>query len=248
LQQRGPATQPTFYLVNGYYGPVEIEVELSTPAPVVTEPPLPQRFVVPGVSEMLAFTVRPVGYVDRGHYSLRYRSVIGDPKAKHEPARPYRPPFPRGRGFFISQAFHGDSTHHDPQSTYAVDIAMPEGTPVCAARAGVVIEVANDYFENGLDVARYAARANLVRILHTDGTMALYAHLKLESARVVPGRRVEEGQVIAESGNTGYSSGPHLHFAVQKNEGLRLVSIPFLFRDADDHGIIPRQGMFLPAF
>jgi murein DD-endopeptidase MepM/ murein hydrolase activator NlpD len=248
LQQRGSATQPTFYLVNHYHGPIEVEVELAGPSPVVIEPPLPKRFVVPGVSELLAFTVRAVKYIDRGYYRIRYHSVIGDPHAQHTPARPYQPPFPKTESFLITQAFHDRSTHNDLQSLYAVDIAMPEGTPVCAARAGVVIEVANDYFENGLSVNRYATRANLVRILHPDGTMALYAHLKLESARVAPGTRVEEGQVIAESGNTGFSSGPHLHFAVQKNQGLQLVSVPFLFRDEQGYGITPRRGMILTAF
>jgi murein DD-endopeptidase MepM/ murein hydrolase activator NlpD len=47
--------------------------------------------------------------------------------------------------------------------------------------------------------------------------MAVYAHLQLDSIRVQPGRVVLMGEQIARSGNTGFSSGPHLHFAVQRN-------------------------------
>ena len=63
----------------------------------------------------------------------------------------------------------------DPSSQYAVDFVMPIGTNVFAARAGVVIEVASDFFENGTDVRVDGPRANVVRMLHDDGTMSLYA-------------------------------------------------------------------------
>jgi murein DD-endopeptidase MepM/ murein hydrolase activator NlpD len=79
----------------------------------------------------------------------------------------------------------------------------------------------------GLDPRRDRARANFVRILHDDGSMALYAHLAPGGVRVQVSQAVAAGEPIAWSGNTGYSTGPHLHFAVQVNRGLRLVSIPF---------------------
>jgi murein DD-endopeptidase MepM/ murein hydrolase activator NlpD len=122
---------------------------------------------------------------------------------------------------------------------------MPEGTPICAARAGVVMDVAGDFFEGGRSAARYGARANYVRILHDDGTMAVYAHLKLESIRVRLGAKVSRGQVIASSGNTGYSSGPHLHFAVERNAGMRLASVPFRFDDGSGTGVEPATSQTL---
>ena len=57
--------------------------------------------------------------------------------------------------------------------------------------------------------------------------MALYSHLKHEGVLVRVGQRVRKGEPIALSGNTGYSTGPHLHFAVQANRGMKLESIPF---------------------
>jgi murein DD-endopeptidase MepM/ murein hydrolase activator NlpD len=59
--------------------------------------------------------------------------------------------------------------------------------------------------------------------------MAIYAHLELEKAQVYPGLAVVAGQKIGYSGNTGFSTGPHLHFAVQINTGMELVSVPFTF-------------------
>ena len=72
-----------------------------------------------------------------------------------------------------------------------------------------------------------SADVDMDRILHEDGSMALYAHLKPEGVEVRVGQQVRQGQRIALSGNTGYSTAPHLHFAVQANGGMRLEAIPF---------------------
>ena len=96
-----------------------------------------------------------------------------------------------------------------------------------AARAGVVMQVESDFDKAGLNREKYGGRANFVRILHDDGTMALYAHLKPEGVMVRVGQRVQAGQQIGLSGNTGFTTGPHLHFAIQVNRGMRLESIPF---------------------
>ena len=66
-----------------------------------------------------------------------------------------------------------------------------------------------------------------VRVLHIDGTMAVYAHLQPESVMVHPGQRVRVGQRLGASGNTGFSTGPHLHFSVQANVGMEIRSVPF---------------------
>ncbi|MGI9257931.1 MAG: M23 family metallopeptidase, partial [Gammaproteobacteria bacterium] len=98
-----------------------------------------------------------------------------------------------------------------------------------AARAGVVIDVASDFYQSGTDVEVDGPRANVVRVLHDDGTMSVYAHLNWNSIRVVPGQFVGRGEYIADSGNTGFSTGPHLHFAVQRNGDGSLLSVPVEF-------------------
>ena len=89
------------------------------------------------------------------------------------------------------------------------------------------MQVESDFDRAGLNAEKYGGRANFVRILHDDGTMALYAHLKAEAAMVRVGQQVRRGQLIGLSGNTGFTSGPHLHFVLQVNRGMQLRSIPF---------------------
>ena len=84
---------------------------------------------------------------------------------------------------------------------------MPVGTGVYAARSGIVIEVASDFFQSGTDLTVDGPRANVVRVHHDDGTMSLYGHLNWNLIRVVPGQRVERGEYLADSGNTGFSTG-----------------------------------------
>jgi murein DD-endopeptidase MepM/ murein hydrolase activator NlpD len=97
-----------------------------------------------------------------------------------------------------------------------------------------------DDFHGAAQQERYLARSNQVRILHDDGTMAVYAHLQPNSLRVREGARVKRGQWIASSGNTGYSNGPHLHFVIQLNAGMSLESVPFRF-------VMPTGGAVTPA-
>jgi len=173
--------------------------------------------------------------------------VIGEPNVKHAPARPYRVPFAVARSFPVSQAYPSTYTHVDPASRHAIDIAMPEGTAIYAARGGVVIDVAHGNFKSGI-ARELADKANFVRILHADGTFAIYAHLRWDSIRVRPGQNIERGEFIATSGNTGFSSGPHLHFAVMRNVGLRIEALPVMFEGPGGSALMAREGQALTAY
>lgn len=209
-----------------YGGPIEVELSLVNAHNTVTDPPLPHRFVIPAFAEHPLFTA---GAMQPGRYSYEYsyRHVPGSPHAQVDLEHVYRLPFRSERRLLIAQGFNGSFSHRDEYSRHAIDIGMPEGTPILAARGGVVMQIEEDFDGGGTDQARYGDRANYLRILHADGSMAVYAHLRLESVRVSLGQSIHAGQQIAESGNTGFSTGPHLHFVVQRNTGMRVVSVPF---------------------
>ena len=158
-----------------------------------------------------------------------YQFILGHPGARHRPAQPYRLPYQLTDAHRVAQAFPDTQTHSGLANRYAVDFEMPVGTGVFAARGGVVVEVAAEFVEAGFDLERDAARANFVRILHDDGTLALYGHLDWRSVRVAPGQIVMRGERLADSGNTGYSFGPHLHFVVQRNRAGEVESVPIEF-------------------
>ena len=171
----------------------------------------------------------------------------------HDPTALYRLPFPDRRTFPITQAYGGSSiTHTTPDTLYAVDFTMPVGTPIIAARAGTIIKVDHTNEYTGQEPI-LLNKANTIIILHDDGTMALYAHLAPGQPLVNVGQHVSEGQQIAVSGNTGYSTGPHLHFAVLKNTidgngAPHLISLSFRFYVGQPpEAFEPRAGLLATA-
>ncbi len=248
LNQMGKKRSPEFVIRNDYFGPIEVEVSLFEQRNVQAKPDLPRKFIVqPGTSSVL-FSLGALDAYQSWQYSLKYRYSLGAPLAKQSEQAIYYPPFVSYKAFRISQAFDGKFSHTDEQNKYAVDFSMPEGSEVHAARAGVVMSLENDFFKGGIDKQTYKARANSIRILHDDGSMGVYAHLQVERAQVHEGMRVKAGQLIAYSGNTGFSSGPHLHFSVQVNQGMSLVSVPFQFVDAKGLASEPKAGQWLSGF
>lgn len=94
--------------------------------------------------------------------------------------------------------------HHD-----GIDIPAPRGTPIIAVDTGVVI-----YSDNGI-----SGYGNMIVVAHGDDIFTVYAHNRKN--KVDKGERVEKGQVIAEIGNTGRSTGPHLHFEIRVKNKVR---------------------------
>ncbi|HYX81591.1 MAG TPA: peptidoglycan DD-metalloendopeptidase family protein, partial [Gemmatimonadales bacterium] len=126
----------------------------------------------------------------------------------------YRLPWPEGLSFMFTQVSDGRITSHFTKATRdAVDIAMPEGVPVLAARAGVVAAMAA-HFGGAAGEEALSYEGNFVRVRHADGTAAIYAHLKHEGVVVNLGDSVTEGELLGYSGATGDVSEPHLHFVV----------------------------------
>jgi murein DD-endopeptidase MepM/ murein hydrolase activator NlpD len=213
--------------------PVSVMVTFPLTVNVAADRPVPVFAVVPPNGGTLYLArLSPVLSGASSSFKTTSNWILGDMNARPD-GTPYRLPFPDGLSFRIGQAPGGPiTTHTTPDSRFAVDIGMPEGTPIVAARAGVVMQTKADQVAGAPD-PRLADRANDVEILHEDGTIAVYAHLAPGGVRVYPGQRVVAGSIIGLSGSTGYSSGPHLHFAVQRvtRDGATLgrESLPFQF-------------------
>jgi murein DD-endopeptidase MepM/ murein hydrolase activator NlpD len=215
-----------FFIRNRVPAPIEAECEVESSAPVTADPVMPRRMRLPAAGERVLTTLR-VTTEGRTQFAVSCRAVPGDPHALAPEGVTYALPFPAGTRYEISQGFGGEYSHNDAESRYAIDLAVPEGTSVLAARAGVVMQVENEFRAHGADLGKYGDRANYVLVLHDDGSMALYAHLAPGSAIVRPGDKVRVGDFLARSGNTGFTTGPHLHFGVQRNEGMALRSLRF---------------------
>lgn len=238
---RGTKETPIFYAVNRYHGPIEVLMDVVNRKNVVIEPQWPATYVVPANSEFYLATVKPKHKYMAWSFQYNVSSTLGDPFTIHEDEYAYALPFPGNKHFAITQGWNGAFSHSGEQNLHALDIAMPEGTPVLAARGGTVMDIAEDFYDSGAEM-KNLQRGNYIRILHDDGSMAVYAHLKLESVIVARGQRVEKQQKIAESGNTGFSTGPHLHFVIQMNTGLKLESVPFLLRHKNGEVKAPIAG------
>ncbi|GJM10874.1 MAG: peptidase M23 [Lysobacteraceae bacterium] len=216
------------FVFNHWWGPAELKVRFPQRTDIQLDGPAQRgQAVLPAYLETRILNISATG--PRAAFEMSMSATPGDPDAVVDEEFVYAAPF-AGNRFVITQAFNGEFTHAGRQNRYAIDIALPEGTPVVAARAGVVMSVEDDYFNEGTR-PEYAARANNVRVIHGDGGMAVYAHLLSESVVVRPGQRVRLGQKLGLSGNTGFSSGPHLHFVVQRNQGGELTSVPFTLAD-----------------
>ncbi len=141
-----------------------------------------------------------------------FRWVKGRMDVRHNDDTRYRLPFKKGEIHQVCQGYNGRWTHYG-RERYAIDFAMPEGTTVCAAREGVVVDLQESSKTGGPD-RKYQDQDNYVSITHSDGTIGEYHHLKYDGVLVKVGDRVTASQAIAISGNTGYSTRPHLHFGV----------------------------------
>lgn len=241
--------QIRLFAKNDFYAPVEIDLGMDELRNVTLPPPEQSlHFVLPPQSETLLLTFDALEYADSPVIAYHYRYLPGDPESRHQPDQPYRAPFAVANSHVVSQVFPYATTHMTADAYYAMDIVMPVGTNIYAARGGTVFEVASTNFRGGLDPEKDGASANLVRILHDDGTYGVYAHLNWNTIRVKPGDVVVRGEYIANSGNTGFSSGPHLHFAVIRNAGMYPMSVPITLEGPNRSAIVPKMGSTLTAY
>jgi murein DD-endopeptidase MepM/ murein hydrolase activator NlpD len=206
----------------------------------------PETETYPPGSETEAVRIAPEDPSRRCSWRFHFDWVKGNVRAKHDENTLYLLPFEGGRSFRVTQGYSGTLTHFD-ENQYAVDFAMREGTAVCAARSGVVVDL-EESFNTGGPSKKYKDRANFVSIAHADGTVGEYHHLRQNGVLVEIGQHVEAGQRIALSGNTGYSTFPHLHFGVYSPvDGKQLQSHPIAFTTRQGIVTEPVEGKLYTA-
>lgn len=115
----------------------------------------------------------------------------------------------------LSRGFlpHGSRKRKKPH--LGIDLAAPKGTPIFAAQTGTVIYTGKEFRGYG----------KLVMIENGNGWATLYAHL--DKILVSEGQKVAQGEIIAAMGNTGRSTGSHLHFEIRRETGP-IDPMPFL--------------------
>jgi len=155
----------------------------------------------------------------------------------------YRLPLGCGREARISQGNNTSFSHQD-RSRWAYDISLPRGTALHAMAPGRVVNASSrtrpgdPCYNGGGSGCRDAA--NYVRIKHSDGTITAYWHIN--RALVARGDKVAQGDPIARSGNTGYSTGPHAHIVRERDcDSIACQSVRMRFLDVRGDGM-PNSG------
>lgn len=169
--------------------------------------------------------------------------LLGRTDPDHDDDYLYRLPYADDASFPIIQGYDAKLSHRGPER-FTLDFGMPLGTPVHAAREGVIVLVEDSHNE-GCAREECGRFANFVVLLHADGTTGEYFHLQQGSAQVRLGERVRRGQLLARSGNTGYSTAPHLHFGVYRTAADgHTESLAVRFKAHGGIVTVPRSGAF----
>lgn len=221
--------------------PITIHLRVAQRRNLLPYPARPDTQIVPAHASLKLKQFLPVDPNRGTSFRYQWGWVIGDVSADHDDSVRYRMPFGGTEPRPLSQGVDGEFTHQGAHR-YAFDFAMPIGTPILAARSGLVIRVSDGHTRHGIS-DEFLTRANAVLVMHDDRTIATYAHLD-PGAGVREGMRVRTGEVIGFSGNTGFSTGPHLHFDVWKPLATgQIRTLEIRFQDGSREGFVPAEAV-----
>ncbi|WP_299684134.1 M23 family metallopeptidase [uncultured Dokdonia sp.] len=199
------------YADNNEYCPITIQLEFTVTNLKLKDQNNSVYTVLPRQKKQLV-TQLTVIQKNRG-YKFSYTSWTnyGDAtKDTYDLDYAYDLPYEKGQSFQVHQGYNGSFSHHNKN---ALDFDMPIGSGVHAIRDGVVIKIVKQHYQS-CGTKECKKYNNHIIIYHSDGTFAEYTHLKQNGVTVAIGDHIKQGQLIGYSGNTGWSTGPHLHLEV----------------------------------
>ena len=230
-------TAINFYVRSPFYCHYTVEVRYEVFENMTSSVLLPASFVIePLAKRQFILSVKQKPEARSWKYKFQYRFDQGDLlNTRHDNAYTYLLPYKSSRAHKLVQGYFGRFSH---LNTHALDFEMPEGTEIVAAREGVVTAIKEDSNEGGAS-KDFIDKGNHIMIYHTDGTFGSYFHLKKNGALVEEGQHVKRGEVIGLSGNTGWSSAPHLHFEVllPSTDTKRTVPTQFLLSNGKSEAL-----------
>ena len=176
-----------------------------------------KKILIP--ANVSGFSINEIEFNKKGEggYSFNFKYWPGNQlDASHEDDYLYG--YPCIESAKVIQGYHGSYSHKNAK---ALDFQLPIGSKIYAARDGVILSLKEDSNVNCKSPSCMKA-ANFLLILHADGSIANYAHLKQNGVLPKVGDTVIKGDLIGYSGNTGWSGTPHLHFEVYtEKEGVK---------------------------
>jgi len=240
IKPQNSGNKISFVADNSSFFPYTVTIDFPVFENMRSTTTLPTTVIIPAQAKQLTILeIFKKPNVNSWKYNVRYQFERGDAlHAFHDSTAVYLLPYQSNRKHILMQGYFGSFSH---ANVHALDFEMPEGTTLVAARGGVVVEAKEDFAEGGT-APYYKDKGNYILILHNDGSWAGYFHLKKDGVLVEVGQKINRGDRIALSGNTGWSSAPHLHFEVSLPSPKGRITIPTKFETAQLKATFLEEG------
>lgn len=234
MEMNDSQTAESFYAKNNGICDITVTFTFTEFENLSADVSLPYTISVKPGDSIKILTISQVDSSKKWNFYFYYYWRPGGLNAVHDDTVIYKLPYESRTSYYIAQGYNQTFTHNG-EFAYSIDWMMPVGTNILAARDGLVVDIKEGFDGAGLDES-YRNKCNYVRIQHSDGTIAEYVHCKKDGVLVEVGDTVKAGDIIALSGNVGFSTDPHLHFNVYRIiDGKTMETIPtnFYYRDSE---------------
>jgi murein DD-endopeptidase MepM/ murein hydrolase activator NlpD len=240
IKPQSSGNKITFLADNNSFFPYTVTIDFPVFENMRSNVALPTVVTIPARAKQLTILeIFKKPNASSWKYNVRYQFERGDAlHAFHDSTIVYLLPYQSNRKHVLMQGYFGSFSH---ATVHALDFEMPEGTSLIAARDGVVVELKEDFAEGGMDPT-FKDKGNYVLILHNDGSWAGYFHVQKDGVLVEVGQKVIRGERIALSGNTGWSSAPHVHFEVSLPTQKGRITVPTKFETANSKPTFLEEG------